>query len=217
MEVENNGVYLGSGESSSLVQKFSNNGPKRTEMVLLANDITYFQVGKMGALPSLFIMQLGETSDTSQCTKLHVFMCSLTSSKKNSILGHFLEIGRTQHLWNNSFTNKYSNGRKKWYYSESRCAPVMSGAHRVWLSCFDEERIATLPYVSLLSISAAVITFPRGIAKKCSRISLFCTLLYCVLQVLHFFYELKVYGNPAHRLSLFQQHLLTLCLCVMFW
>lgn len=98
MEVENNGVYLGSEESSSLVQKFSNNGPKRTEMVLLANDITYFQVGKTGALPSLFIMQLGETSDTSQCTKLHVFMCSLTSSKKNSILGHFLEIGRTQHL-----------------------------------------------------------------------------------------------------------------------
>ena len=39
---------------------------------------------------------------------------------------------------------------------------------------------------------------------------------YCI-----FFYKLKVCGKPAHRAGLsvpvFQQHLLTLCLCITFW
>lgn len=44
-------------------------------------------------------MQLGEIIDASQCIKLHVFMCSLMSSKKNSILGHFLEIGKAVNIF----------------------------------------------------------------------------------------------------------------------
>lgn len=48
--------------------------------------------------------------------------------------------------------------------------------------------------------------------------SFYCALLYCARQVLHF-YKLEVCGNPASNKSIgtvFQLHLLTLCLCVHF-
>ena len=41
-----------------------------------------------------------------------------------------------------------------------------------------------------------------------------------VVVVVYFFYKLKVCGDPAWSKSfgaIFQQHLLTLCLCVTFW
>lgn len=43
-------------------------------------------------------MQLDEIIDVSQCIELHGFMCSLMSSK-NSILEHFLEIGKAVNIF----------------------------------------------------------------------------------------------------------------------
>lgn len=163
----NNSVCWGSGDSSSLVQRFLSMVYKRELRQCFCPMIPFQK--KMSALQFLFSMQLDKTWCLSlpQASCFHV-LSDVTKefhfTKRIHFRTHLGNCKECQHLQHALLSKKHSNGRKQWLLPESRCAPVMSGTYD--FSCFDEDRKATHHCALLLSISAAVTSFHRGIAKK---------------------------------------------------
>lgn len=116
IEVGTSSVLLGEWRVQLFGAKSLNYALRKRIEAVLGKWYHSFQIWeKMGTMPYLFIMQLGETIDVSQCIRL-VFMCSLMSSMKNFILGLFGNWKGCQHLQSNtspSVSNNYSDGREK--------------------------------------------------------------------------------------------------------
>lgn len=85
-QVGNNSVCWESGESSNLVQRFLNTVHERELKQSIYQVISLQTWKKVGAMQFCSAHDWMKLVLMPQCTKLHIFMCSLVSSK-NSILG----------------------------------------------------------------------------------------------------------------------------------
>lgn len=130
--VGNNSVCWGSGDSSSLVQRFLSMVHERELRQCFCPMVSFQKI--MSALQFLFSMQLDETWCLSlpQASCFHV-LSDVTKefhfTKRIHFRTHFGNCKECQHLQNSLLSKQHSNGRKQWLLPESRCAPVMSGTY----------------------------------------------------------------------------------------